>query len=161
MDRRKRKKTEADDPRITQQIPTVPEPGEPVRIPLIRESLQVDKQWAEAGAVVIRKTVENRTETMPVTLGYEEVQVERVPVRRVLADGEEAAPRQEGATLVIPVVQEELVVLKRRVVREEIRISKQRLVRHEQVSDVVRSEQVAIETTGRLETAAGDLTSSA
>ena len=161
MDRRKRKKTEADDPRITQQIPTVPAPGEPVAMTLIQESLQVDKQWVEAGAVVIRKTVENRTETVPVTLGYEEVQVERVPVHRVLADGEEVAPRQEGDTLVIPVVQEELVVIKRRVVREEIRVSKQRGVRQEQVSDVVRSEQIAVETTGRLEAGSGDVSSSA
>lgn len=156
MDRRKRKKTQADDPRITQQIPTVPAPGEPVRIPLIRESLQVDKQWVEAGAVVIRKAVENRTETVPVALNYEEVLVERVPVQRVLADGEEVAPRQEGDTLVIPVVQEELVVLKRRVVREEIHVSKQRLVRQEQISDVVRSEQITVETTGRLEAGTPD-----
>jgi stress response protein YsnF len=48
------------------------------------------------------------------------------------------------------------VVLKRRVVREEIRIRKQRLVRQEQVSDVVRSDQIAIETTGRLEAGTSD-----
>jgi len=156
MSRRTRKKTQADNPHITQEIPTVPAPGEPVTIPLIRESLQVDKEWVEAGAVVIRKSVESRTETVPVTIGYEKAQVERVPVYRVLAAGEAIAAWQERETLVIPVVQEELVVLKRRVVREEIRVSKQRLVRQEQVSDVVRNEQVAVETTGRLEAGTRD-----
>jgi len=53
---------------------------------------------------------------------------------------------------VIPVVEEELVVVKRRVVREEIHVNKLYVTRQEQVSDVVRSEHVDIEATGRLAT---------
>jgi len=152
MEKRKRNRKQTDHEVVTQEtVPTLV-PTEPVVIPLIHENLQVEKQWVEAGEVVIRKRVEARTETVPVELGFEEVQVERVPVNRVLADGETLAPRQEGDTLVIPVVEEELVVLKRRVLREEVRVSKQRMMRQEQVSDVVRSEQIDVETTGRLQT---------
>ena len=153
MSRRKKNSKEDTAAQITRELPIVPAPGEgtglpapaePIRIPLIHENLEVDKQWVEAGAVLLRKRVESRTETVPVELGYEEVQVERVPVHRVLRDDEDVAPRQEGNTLVIPVVEEELVVVKRRVVREEIRVNKRYVTRQEQVSDVVRSEQVDV-----------------
>src|SRR4051794_1665442 len=114
MNKRKRNTNADTAAQITRELPIVPAPGEqtgmpapaePVRIPLIHENLEVEKQWVEAGAVVIRKRVESRPATVPVELGYEEVRVERVPVHRILGDGEDAAPRQEGNTLVIPVVE--------------------------------------------------------
>src|SRR5690242_9652261 len=100
--------------------------NEEIVLPVLQEHLQAEKQWVEAGAVLVRKTVESRTQTVPVEAAYEEVQIERVPIGRVLGEGESAAPRQEGTTLIIPMIEEEIVVLKRRVIREELRITKQR-----------------------------------
>lgn len=122
-----------------------------IRVPLVEEELSVAKSWVEAGAVVIKKEVETRTERLPVELAHEEVQVERVAVNRILGKGETAQPRQEGETLIIPVVEEEIVVLKQQVVREEIRVTKRRAVRQEEVSDVVRIERLNIETAGQVE----------
>ena len=120
-------------------------------VPLVEEQLQVEKQWKEAGAALIKKSVETVTEEIPVELAHEEVEVQRVAVNRVLAEGESAAPRQEGDTLIIPVIEEEVVVLKRRVVREELRVTKQRLVRQETIRDTVRKERINLSSAGQVE----------
>ncbi|MBF6612085.1 MAG: YsnF/AvaK domain-containing protein [Chloroflexi bacterium] len=130
--------------------------GEHIVVPLAEEELQVVKQWVEAGTIVLRKRVQEETKTVPVELAYEEVQVDRVPVNKVLADGEAAAPRQEGDVWIIPVVEEELVVTKRRVVREELRVNKRRVLTRQEVSDVVRSEHVEVETAGNIERAGAE-----
>jgi len=123
----------------------------PVVIRLLSEHLQAEKQWVQAGTVVLRKTVESEQQTVPVNLAYEEVHVERVAMNRVLAEGETAGPRQEGDTLIIPVIAEELVVIKRRVVHEELRIRKQRQSRQEVIQDVVRREELHLDTAGDIE----------
>ncbi len=130
--------------------------NEHIVVPLVEEELQVVKQWVEAGTIVLRKRVQEETKTVPVELAYEEVQVDRVPVNKVLADGEAAAPRQEGDVWIIPVVEEELVVTKRRVVREELRVNKRRVLTRQEVSDVVRSEHVEVETAGNIERAGAE-----
>jgi len=81
--------------------------------------------------------VESVPVSVPVELAHEELQIQRIPVGRALADGEAAPLRQEGNTLIIPVVEEEVVVLKRRVVREELHITKQRVVERREVGDTV------------------------
>ena len=126
-------------------------PDDVAVVQLHEEELGVKKQWTEAGEVLIRKRVERRTDTIPVELGYEEVSVERVPANRILAEGERPEPRQEGDTLIVPVVEEEIVVTKRLVVREELHVTKKRLTRQRDVKDEVRSEHLDIETTGNLE----------
>ena len=126
-------------------------PDDVAVVQLREEELGVTKQWAEAGAVLIRKKVETRTDTVPVELGYEEVSVRRVPVNRILAEGERPEPRQEGDTLIVPVVEEEAVVTKRLVVREEIHVTKRRLARQREVTGQVRREHLDVETTGQLE----------
>jgi len=95
--------------------------------------------------------VETVTEEVPVELAHEEVQVQRVAVNRILDEGESVAPRQEGDTLVIPVIEEEVVVLKRRVVREEIRVTKLRAVRQETIRDTVKKERINLSSAGQVE----------
>lgn len=156
MARNKKGKEPTSDAQVTRQLSQVK--GEAARqvplsedrivVPLIEEELQVQKEWVEAGQVLIKKHVETRTETVPVELGYEEVHVDRVPVNRALGPGESPSPRQEGDTLIIPVVEEELIVTKLMVVREEIRVTKRRATRQEQVSDQVRSERISVENAG-------------
>jgi uncharacterized protein (TIGR02271 family) len=124
---------------------------EHVVVPLLEETLRAEKQWAEAGVVQLHKTVETRTETVPIDLTHEQVDIQRVTVNRVLSPGEDTGPRQEGDVLIVPIVEEELVVTKRRVVREEVRIRKKLVVAQEEASDTVRSEHLAVQTTGDLE----------
>ena len=126
-------------------------PDDMAVVQLREEELGVAKQWTQAGEVLIRKKVETRTDTIPVELGYEEVSVQRVPVNRMLAEGERAEPHQEGDTLIVPVVEEEIVITKRLVVREELHVTKRRLSRQREVTGQVRKEHLDVETTGQLE----------
>jgi uncharacterized protein (TIGR02271 family) len=106
--------------------------------------------------VLIKKGIETYPQTIPVEVLHEEVRVERVPANRVLAEGEVATPHQEGDVLVIPIVQEELVVVKRLVVREELRVTKVRVAGVQKVSGTVRRENVSLETTGSAKVLADD-----
>jgi uncharacterized protein (TIGR02271 family) len=137
----KDRKDRRDDPQYTKPLRTLGADD---------KTLVAEKQWVEAGAVLIRKELEERTETVPVEIGYEEVHVDRVQVNRALAEGEQAVPRQEGDTYIVPIVEEEIVITKRLVVREELRITKRRMARHEELSGTVRAERVNIETTGSI-----------
>ena len=103
-------------------MPEEAPPGEVV-IPLAEETLAVSKREVETGRVQVALTTETQTVVARETLRGRRVEVERVPVGRTLAEGE-AAPvsHEEGDTLVIPIVEETAVVVKRRVVREEVRL---------------------------------------
>jgi uncharacterized protein (TIGR02271 family) len=148
-------KDRRDDPQYTKPLRTMGADDKSVIsqqavVQLREETLVAQKQWVEAGAVLITKELEERTETVPVEIGYEEVHVDRVQVNRALAEGEQAVPRQEGDTFIVPIVEEEIVVTKRLVVREELRITKRRMARHEELTGTVRAERVNIETTGSI-----------
>lgn len=139
---------------VTQPVAITRE-GEQIVVPLVEEYLDVSKQWVQSGEVIVRKSVETSTQTIPVDIAYEEVQVDRVPVNRALAQGEATEPWWDGDVMVVPVIEEELVVMKRQILKEELRIYKRRLSRQETVSDTIRSQQVRIETTGNLQSLSG------
>jgi stress response protein YsnF len=94
-----------------------------VVIPLAEEAVSVTKREVDTGRVQVALTTEIETVIARETLRGRRVEVERVPVGRTLAEGEAApVPHEEGDTLVIPVVEETAVVVKRLVVREEVRL---------------------------------------
>jgi len=131
--------------------------NEQLVVPLVEEYLEVNKQWVQSGEVLIRKHVETSTQTVPVDVEFEEVQVDRVPVNRPLAYGEKTEPWWDGDVMVVPVIEEEVVVMKRQVLREEVRIYKRRTSRQETVSDTVRSERITIEGKGNLQPISEDV----
>jgi uncharacterized protein (TIGR02271 family) len=112
-------------------------------IELAEEQLRVSKREVERGRVVIRTRVEERDEIAEAALRQEDVTVERVPIGRMI----EAAPpmREEDGVLIVPVLEERLVVTTELVLKEEIRITKKS--RTEIVREPVRlrSERVEIE----------------
>ena len=73
----------------------------------------------------------------------ESVQVERVPINRLVAEA--PASRQEGDTLVVPILEEVLVVEKRLMLMEEVRITRTRTEVHEPQTVTLRSEEAVIE----------------
>jgi stress response protein YsnF len=103
-------------------MPEQAPPGEVV-IPLAEEAVSVSKREVDTGRVQVALTTQVETVIARETLRGRRVEVERVPVGRTLAEGE-AAPvsHEEGDTLVIPIVEETAVVVKRLVVREEVRL---------------------------------------
>jgi uncharacterized protein (TIGR02271 family) len=120
---------------------------EELKIQRTEEELRVSTREREAGAVRLRKRVRTDRERVRVPKKRVDVTVERVPV-----DGETASTESEAARLeigedeiVVPVIEEEVVVEKRPVVKEEIRIRKEVVEDTEVVEEEVRREEVEID----------------
>lgn len=114
--------------------------------PLIEETLQAGKRMIDTGrGVRVRKTVVERTQPVEQTLLRDELTIERVPVGQPLAADEMPQTRYEGETLVVPVLEEVLVVQKQLRLKEEVRITRhQRPVQVRQEA-TLRAEQAAVE----------------
>jgi stress response protein YsnF len=95
--------------------------------------------------VRIHKTVTGQPATIDEPLLHEEVEVQHVPVDRIVAPGEAPATRYEGETLVVPVIEEVLVVERRLRVKEELRITKVRREQRYRDTVMLKSEQVSVE----------------
>lgn len=90
------------------------------RIPLVEEAVRVDKRVVETGRVHVRTFVDEEQVILRDTLARGVVDVQRVAIGREV----ETAPimREEGEYLVVPVIEERLVVEKRLFLVEELRI---------------------------------------
>jgi uncharacterized protein (TIGR02271 family) len=113
----------------------------PAVIPVAAEILRVGRRRVATGRVHVRKVVRDRFVTVDEPLRRDDVVVERVPVNRII-DGP-VAPRQEGDTLVLPVVEEVLVTQLRLV--EEVRVRMRRSARRHRRQVRLRREEVRIE----------------
>jgi len=114
-------------------------------VPVIEEELRVGKRVVETGRVRVTKTVREHEEVVDEPLMREEYDVERVPIDEFV-DGP-VGPRHEGETLVVPVLEEVLVVEKRLVVREELRITRKRTEERRPQRVKLLSEEVSVERT--------------
>jgi len=116
-----------------------------VRIPVLQEALVLDRREADTGrGVRINKTVSEEVWRIDDTTTQQALDIQHVPVNAWVV-GEAPGNRYEGATLVVPVLEEVLVVEKRLRLKEEIRITAKS---HQQpVSErvVLRKEQVSVE----------------
>ena len=112
-------------------------------IPLAEEILHVGKRQVTGAKVRVRTQVEQRTELAEIDLMREDVAVERVAIDREVA----TAPtvRHEGDTLVIPVVEEMMVLQKRLILREEVRITVNRVREHVAEPVVLRTVHAVVE----------------
>ena len=115
----------------------------PERLVLVEERLEVGKRAVERGRVVVRTRVETREEVVEVDLRREEVEVERVPAGRPV----EAPPpvREEDGVLIVPVLEERLVVTTELVLKEEIRITRRSRIEHVREPVTLRSERAEVE----------------
>lgn len=102
----------------------VPRGAEMVRVPIIEERLIADVVWQEAGTVRLRVRGEAVPQTETRETAHEELYVEEMTIGRELTEGEQLLPRQEGDVLIVPIIEEEVVVVTRRVLAREVRITR-------------------------------------
>lgn len=113
-----------------------------VVVPLHHEQLSVDKRRIVTGiARVSTQTLEQEHE-IEEPLIRELVEIERRPIGQRV----ESMPsvRQEGDTIVIPVVEEQLVIERRLILKEEIRVKRTRKTEIHREHVVTRKEDVNI-----------------
>ena len=111
-------------------------------IPIIEEQAFVDKRVVETGKVRISKRISEHEEFIDEPLFREEVTVERVPVNQYVDQPPQV--RHEGDVMIIPVVQEQLVMQKRLVLVEELRVRKQVVETHQPQTVTLRREDVDV-----------------
>ncbi len=114
-----------------------------IRVPVMEEQLNVEKQAHQAGEVQVHKEVVTEQVNIPVEVSREEVVVTRHAVDRDLAPGETTLGGDE--VLRVPVMEETVTVTKTPHVVEEIEIGKTRTTEQQTVSDTVRKERVDID----------------
>lgn len=108
-------------------------PDTSVTVPLVEERVSIEKRKIELGRVHIRTEVEERLEPICEDLERESVSIERVPVGRVVS----VVPtvREEDGVVIVPIMEEMLVVERRLVLKEELHIRKERT--HERLETTV------------------------
>ncbi len=117
--------------------------GDTLRIPIAEERLRAGTRAVDHGELRIHRSVIAREESIQQSLTRDDVSVERVTIDRFV----DAPPavRTEGDILIVPVLEEVLVVEKRLKLKEELRISTRQVVEQQEVRELVRSERVELE----------------
>lgn len=113
------------------------------RIPLIEEQLRVGKRLVETGRVRIRTVVDESRVWVREDLQREQVEVVRVPIDRQI----DTVPqiRTENDVMIIPVVEEVVVVEKRLILVEELHVHRRRTVEHVEEPVVLRRTRAEVE----------------
>jgi uncharacterized protein (TIGR02271 family) len=112
-------------------------------IPLVEEELRVEKRSVVTGKVRVRTVVDTVEE-----IARADLDEERVEVTRVFIDREVGAPpavRTEGDVLIVPVLEEVLVIEKRLVLKEELHIRRNVARQNFEVPVTLRKERAVIE----------------
>jgi uncharacterized protein (TIGR02271 family) len=113
-------------------------------IPVIHEEIEVSKRKVETGAGVrINKSAREEERTVDLPLVEERVEVERVPIDKAV-DGP-VAVRHVGDTIIVPVVEEVLVVQKQLRLVEELHIRKTRTEKRAPQTVILRKEEATAE----------------
>jgi uncharacterized protein (TIGR02271 family) len=120
--------------------------GETLVIPVVKEELEIQRRKLETGGVRVSTVVHEREEVVDQPLIKERVHVEHVPINRVV-DGP-VPIRHEGHTMVIPLLEEVLVVEKRLMLKEEVHITKEQYEERQPQRVVLRSEEARVERLG-------------
>lgn len=91
-------------------------------IPIVEEVLIVEKRVTDTGRVRVHTLVDEEAVTLHATTVSSVVNVERVPIGRVV----DVAPqmREEGNVMIVPVIEEQVFVERRLMLVEEVRITR-------------------------------------
>jgi uncharacterized protein (TIGR02271 family) len=116
---------------------------ENVSVPVIEEELEVGKRRVEGDRVSVRTIPRERTEVVEQPLESMEVEVERIAIDREIDTAPEI--RNDGDTMIIPIVEERLVVEKRLFLREEVHVRRRRVVTQFRQNVTLRSQEVVVE----------------
>src|SRR4051812_30479901 len=113
-------------------------------VPIVEEQTRIDKRQRPAGQVRVRTVTETLKEFTSGSLEERSVEVQRVPINR---DVDEAPQiRRSGDLLIVPVLEEVLVIEKRLRLREELHIRQLTKTRRVKVPVERRVQRVIVES---------------
>jgi len=109
------------------------------------EKLDVDKRVRETGRVTVSTVTHTRDQLVEELLSNERVEIEHLVVDRMV--DEMPAVREEGDTIIIPIVEEVVIVERRLMLRKEVRITRVRSTHHYHEVVQLRSEEAVVSRT--------------
>jgi uncharacterized protein (TIGR02271 family) len=112
-------------------------------LPVVQEDLEIERRVVESGRIRVNKKVETTESVVDEPLVHESYDIRRISVNRIIDDAPK--PHYEGDTLVLPILEEVLVVEKRLVLREEVRITPKREEVRDPQTHSLRREHVEVE----------------
>jgi uncharacterized protein (TIGR02271 family) len=121
--------------------------GGQLRVPVRAERLTAEARPVELGELRVHTRVDEVEEAVRRVVERDELDVERVPVGRPLEAP--VAQRTEGEWLVIPVMEEVLVVRTQLMLKEELRVRTRRVTAEQEVRQTVRRGRVELEDATR------------
>jgi uncharacterized protein (TIGR02271 family) len=105
--------------------------GETV-IPLLAEEIAVSKQVVETGRVQVARVTHEREQLIDELLAHATVEIDRIPIGR------------QVETIVIPIVEEVLVIERRLLLKEEVRVRRVRSTERHQESVTLRHHEAVV-----------------
>ena len=111
-------------------------------IPLAAEEIAVAKQHVEIGRVQVARVTREREQLIDEILARETAEISRTPVGRYLDSM--PAVREEGDVIIIPIVEEVLVVERRLLLKEEVRIRRVRRTNRHRESVTLRYHEAVV-----------------
>jgi uncharacterized protein (TIGR02271 family) len=91
-------------------------------VPLVEERLAIARRLVETGRVRVHLSTATEDALVRETLRGERMEVERIALGHEVASAPAVLEEEDGAVLVVPVLEEILVVERRLVLKEELRI---------------------------------------
>ena len=115
-------------------------------VPLHDELAEVSRRNIVTGSVKVETVTRTRNERIEESLASEHAEIERVEMRQLV----DAMPdiRTEGDTIIIPVVEEVLVVERRLFLKEEVRIRRMRRTELHAATVALREQEAVITRVG-------------
>jgi uncharacterized protein (TIGR02271 family) len=138
----------------TEDDRTPEQAGETV-LPLLAEEVTVSKQTVETGRVQVSRIIHEREQLIDELLAHEAAEIDRIPIDRRI----DTMPpvREEGDTIVIPIVEEVLVIERRLLLREEVHVRRVRTTERHRESVTVRYHEAVVTRLPVEPPAAGDI----
>lgn len=121
--------------------------GEQLRVPILEERLSAETRPVSLGELRIHKRVEETAESVAQAVTRDQLDVEHVSINRPLEAP--ATQRIDGDWLVLPVMEEVLVVRKQLMLKEEVRIRVRQVTEDQEVRETVRHERLELEDATR------------
>lgn len=112
-----------------------------ISVPLVREDLVAQRSGEQVGTVRLHKAVETEEREFEVAISHDEVIVEHIAPEQLDANNARAGANE----LLIPIMEEQIVVQKRMVVKEYVRVRKRQVVEQRQVREPVRREVLSVQ----------------
>jgi uncharacterized protein (TIGR02271 family) len=128
-------------PKTTQDAEKTPDKDQAV-VPLYAEEVSVSKERVVTGKVKVGTVTRESEQLIDELLEHEHLEIERTPIGKQVDKA--PAVREEGDTLIIPILEEVVVVERRLLLKEEVRVRRTREKKPYQERVVVRRQEAVI-----------------